>query len=83
MSRPTTAFRLLVLLQYAHYPIVEVSPDRLYIPSVRKVARLLGTESKRVNTWLRWLEDMSYISNLAYSPNKRSVTLKLSRPRNV
>jgi hypothetical protein len=51
--------------------------------SVRKLARLLGTESKRINAWLSYLENLSFISSLSYSSNRRSVQFRVRIPTNV
>lgn len=85
MARPTTAPRLLVHLMWAHPPTVLPIPGTgaIEIPSLRKVAVQLGTVTKRINQWLLTLEDQGRIEGLVWSPNRRSVQLRIVRPPNI
>lgn len=57
--------------------------SHLEIPSVRRLGRLLGAESKKVNAWLAWLYEQGLLENLQWSEDRRSVRVRLTRPRNV
>lgn len=95
-NRPNGAYKLLTALLYSESPSLErptasqievegrgYARGLITIRSLRKLSRLLGTESKRVNSWLAWLEDQGYIEAVTYSENRRSCTLRLRRPRNI
>ncbi len=77
------AFRLLTYILYGQYSYMEVSRGVVHLSSIRKLARLLGTESKRVNAWLGYLEFQGYISGLSYSANRRQCQFKVRFPSNV
>lgn len=82
--RPPGPHKLLVLLWSAHPPIVRYQKHAvLEIPSVRKVAKLLGTESKHVRRWLHWLQDQGYLVNLECPPEQRKASFRLLPPLNL
>lgn len=89
LRRAPGAYRLLIaLLDASVYPTIEVDPrgackGSVLIPSVRKLARLLGTQSSRINEWLAFLETQGYVTSLTYSEDRRSCRVRLRRPRNV
>lgn len=55
----------------------------LEVPSVRRLGRLLGVESRKINMWLIWLYEQGLIENVQWSTDKRSVTVILTKPRNI
>lgn len=57
--------------------------SHLEVPSVRRLARLLGTETKWVNVWLLWLHEQGLIDAVYWSENRRSVSIYLHKPRNI
>ena len=78
MSRSNGAYKLLVYLIYGEYSYLErTTRGVVTLKSVRKLAGLLGTQSVYINRWLIWLESQGYIENMYWTPNKRSVTLRL------
>lgn len=63
---------------------MDVAPGGIVtLQSIRKLARLLGTQSWRVNAYLVWLEGQGYIDTLQYSENRRVAKFRLRRPSNV
>lgn len=93
--RPTAAYKLLVYMLYNDTPVEagkaplmqwilgETRKGYLEIPSIRRLARLLGTESRRVNAWLIWLYQQGLIDYVAWSEDRRSVKVYLRKPRNI
>lgn len=82
--RPSGAFKLLTVLLYGSFPYVNVKDQRIIeIIHISKLARVLGTESKKVRKWLDYLENASYIESLAFSENRRQASFRLRRPPNV
>lgn len=82
--RPNGAYKLLIHLLYGQYKFMAVMPRGIVeLQSIRKLARLLGTQSYTVNRWLSYLEDNGYIESLQYSPNKRSAKFKIRETSNV
>jgi len=78
-----SAYRVLTYLLYGHYPTFFNRPGtaQVQVLSLSKFARLVGIESKRLNTHLKWLEQQGYIRQLTYSDNKRQVHVYLEVPR--
>lgn len=99
MIRPNGAYKLLVILLYGQsnrtgYPEPSGAPlmtwlngtghsSLLQVHSIRRLARLLGTESKRVNAWLIWLMEHGLISHVIWDDNRRSCQVYLIKPRNI
>lgn len=93
--RPTAAYKLLVYLLYniaperaVDTPVVQwisggSHRGHLEVPSIRRLARLLGTESRRVNAWLIWLYEQGFIEHVSWSLDKRSVVLYIKKPSNT
>lgn len=82
--RPNGAYKLLVHLLYGQYQFMTVMPRGIIeLQSIRKLARLLGTQSVKINKWLEFLEDHGYIESLQYSPNKRTAKFKIRATSNV
>lgn len=76
--RPNGAYKLLVHIIYGQYQHMEKLPRGIVeLRSVRKLARILGTQSATVNKWLEWLESSGYIESLQYGPYKRTVKFKI------
>lgn len=79
--RSTGAHKLLVQFLYGSYPfLTRMVRGYCVLTSVRKMARLLGTESKKVNIWINYLESTGYIDTVKYAPNRRSLKFKIRRP---
>ena len=82
--RPSGAFKLLTVLLYGSFPYVNIKAyGVIEIIHISKLARALGTESKKVRKWLEYLEGASYLESLALSENRRQASFKLRRPPNV
>lgn len=83
--RPSGAYKLLVILMYGSFSYVELVPSSGYvrIKHIAKLARVLGTESKKVRGWLAYLESVSYIESLVLSENHRQAQFRIRRPRIV
>jgi hypothetical protein len=79
------SYRLLTTLLYANLACIEVDPQWgvVRVRSIRKLARLLGTEARRIRGFLGYLEASGYVSNLNYSTNGRGVQMRIRKPRNV
>ncbi len=83
-NRPSGAYKMLVLLLYGQYTYVTRAPRGITVlDSIRKLARLLGTDSRNVKQWLEFLESVGYLESLTYTPNMRSAKFKLREPSNV
>lgn len=79
--QPSAAFRLLVYLLYGQYPYMyREARGVVKLSSLRKLARLLGTETKYIRRHLSWLEDRGYIESVAYSENRRQVQFRIRQP---
>ena len=96
IRRPSSAYKLLTALLYSEVaPLEALDGPRMLvggqegqrglvvIPSIRRLARLLGTDSTRLNGWLLFLEQQGYITGLSWTPDRRSARLVLVRPRNI
>lgn len=83
--RPNGAYKLFVMLQDMPPPLVQVQlePACLYLPSLRRLSRVLGTDSKTVRRWLDWLYTMGYLPGLQYDSARRAATLTLRSLRNA
>lgn len=96
--RPTAAYKLLTTLLYYEIaaapqegyraPLIDLvtregSRPTLRVRSVRRLARLLGTQSDRLRVWLLWLEAQGYLTHLAWSEDRRTVELRIRMPRNI
>lgn len=82
--RPNGAYKLLVHILYGQYSNMDVGQRGIIeLKSVRKLARLLGTQTATVNKHLAWLEDFGYIESLQYSQNRRTVKFRVRSPSNV
>lgn len=95
-NRPSGAYKLLTILLYYEIgprepgkaPVVAMSYETgmegyLEIPSIRRLARLLGTESKKVNRWFVWLAEQGYLHDLAWNARSTAAYVQLRRPRNT
>lgn len=82
-KKPSGPHRVLTYLLYGLPPTIHCEDGYVVITSVRKLGKLLGTESKRINKWLLWLEDHGYIEHSIRSLNKHSVRVRMRRPPNV
>ena len=81
MIRPNGAYKFLVHVMYDQSQRVQSQDNgTVLVPSIRKVARMLGTDSSRVNGWVAWLQDRGYIESVAWSQNRRSVSFLIRRP---
>ena len=75
---------MLVHILYGQYSHMEVGQSGIItLTSVRKLARLLGTQSATINQYFSWLEDHGYLSDLSYGPRKRSVQFRVRPPSNI
>lgn len=94
--RPNGAYKLLTILLYYDVgprepgvaPVVALSHETgmegyLEIPSVRRLARILGTESKRVNKWFVWLAEQGYLHDLAWNARSTAAYVRIRQPRRV
>lgn len=77
-------YKLLTMLLLGTYDQIDtVLQDRhlyFHIPSIRTVARLMGTDSKRVNVYLERLELSGLVEGLEWSPNRRAVVGAVQLP---
>ena len=82
--RPSGAHKLLTILMYARYPYMWTEETGMIkISSIKKLSRVLGTESAKVRKWLEYLENSSYLDFLIISEDRRQAALKIRRPPNV
>lgn len=82
--RPNGAYKLLSLLMYGNYSFLEpLGEGALVIHSVRKLARIAGTQTSRANKWLIWLEDQGYIDHLVKLDGGRKVRVNVRQPPNI
>lgn len=82
--RPSGAHKLLTILMYGRFPYMWTEETGVTkISSVSKLARVLGTESKKVRKWLEYLETSSYLDFLLISENRKQALLKIRKPPNV
>lgn len=81
IQRPNGAYKLLVHLLYGQHPTVfrREQGNLVYIYSVRKLARILGTESGRIHGWVNWLHGAGFIETYTCSSNSRRISLKLRK----
>lgn len=81
------AYRLLGQLLYGEYSHMQVQAYGLVqLSSLRRTARLLGTETKQVRIWLNHLEDLGYLQSITYSTNpdrSLAATFRIRAPSNV
>lgn len=83
-NRPNGAYKLLVHILYGHYSYLHAGPRGLiHLESIRKLGRLLGTQSATVNLWLSWLEDQGYIASLVYTEDRRQAQFRVRFPTNM
>lgn len=76
--------RLLVHLLYAQASTMDVMPRGIIrLHSLRRTGRILGTDSRRVRTWLNYLEGLGYLESLTFSENKRMAQFRIRAPSNV
>lgn len=50
------------------------------INSIRKAARLLGTQSSNICEWVDYLERSGFLSNVSYSENRRRIVARIRTP---
>lgn len=77
------SFRVLAYLLYGNYESFFSRPNNtaVYIPSLSKLSRFLGLDTKRVKSHLIWLESQGYLRKVEFSANARSVMVTVEVPR--
>lgn len=96
IHRPSGAFKLLTTLLYHEIGPVEpgmaplISRSRrpglegyLELGSIRRLSRLLGTQSSRVNGWLVWLAEQGLLQDVQWVNRQRVALVKIRKPENV
>lgn len=82
--KPNGAFKLLTYVLYGQYSYMTRLPRGIIrLHSIRKIARLLGTQSFLINRHIIWLESQGYLESVSYSTNKRQVQFRVRKPTYV
>lgn len=91
--KPNGAYKLLTTLLYhenttlepGSAPRIVRAPFQgvegyLYIRSLRRLARALGTDSRRLRSWIEWLAAMGYLLDVVWTSSGRSVIIRTRPP---
>jgi DNA-binding MarR family transcriptional regulator len=74
-------YKLLFILLYSNLSCMERDYTKFNISSIRGLARVMGTDSKRVNVYLKRLELGGLVEKLEWADNHRSVSGKVQLPK--